>query len=548
MKRWIQHWPFVLLCVVSIPWIHPAYVSMWSDWGDASQHMEFVWLVPVLSALLLWLRRKAIVQAVGKPAPFLALPLILLAALFLFLGLRGEQTRFLQCSAVALLMALPLACYGTKMFKVTWFPILLLAFIMPVGFLDNFTVPLRRASVTVTVALLNGLGIDVVQRGTALLSPEFQLEVADPCSGIRSLVALFVGTAAYGAWMLRSAKRRWVLFLSSVPIAFLGNIVRLLLTALTCHFISQDAGMLLHDNALFLVAPLYAITIFYFTDYLKKHDRPASEADMPSGGGFVLSTCNAVILVVIGLAMIGFRVWADQRPPLEFEGNFVRDNFAMIPGCKVTYPWFCQNRQCLHSVEVSNLAEAPAVCPKCGSKMEPMSRAEQDILPEDTLTRKATYEMVDGSDFTVAIVIGGRNRRSIHRPELCLPSQGFTLSERQVLEVFPGVPFASLSLTHEGLPRPVGFGYIFLTQREATVSNLQRVVGDTWERSLHNRIQRWVMITIRSNAHDFQTPEGAEALKRFMAVWYPTLRKTPEEMAQGAVEAAPQEAPETATP
>ena len=276
MNRYLRHLPCAFFLLCTLAWVFPAVNETIGAMTDASQNMEYVWLVPVLAAAVLWARRKPLLASLGAPNPLAALPLILVAAAFFFLGARGGQSRFIQTAAVLLLLAAPLACYGKSAFKVAWFPIILLAFVMPVGFLDNFTVPLRKASVTVTAVILNGLGIEVHQQGTAIIStgvPPFQLDVADPCSGIRSLVALFVGTAAYGAFMLRGVWRRWALFLSSLPIAFLGNILRLLLTAFTCKLWGQSAGMVLHDNALFIVAPVYALCVFWLADRLRRNDK-----------------------------------------------------------------------------------------------------------------------------------------------------------------------------------------------------------------------------------------------------------------------------------
>ncbi len=526
MIRPIRLLPCLLLGLVALSWLVPAWKGTVETMRDLSQHMEYVWLVPVLSALLLWRRRREIVASVGAPAPWRALPLLLLAAAFLFLGLRGGQTRFLQASAVLTLLALPLACCGTRTFRQVWFPVLLLAFVMPVGFLDNFTVPLRRASVAVTAALLNGLGIDVRQVGTAIVSvgqPPFQLDVADPCSGIRSLVALFAGTAAYGAFALNGAWRRWVLFLSSVPIAFLGNILRLLLTAVACHLVSQDAGMVLHDNALFVVAPIYALCVFGLADALKRGDRPPEAPPAPARTG--MGRATAVALVVLAAGMGAFRVWAGRMPPLVFEGDaFLAPSFAALPEATLRLPWFCQRRTCLWSEDFAVGAPVPKACPRCGGELRRVTRAELDILPADTQTRKAIYAFPGGDEFTVSVVVAGRSRLSIHRPELCLPAQGFSMSPRAVGEILPGLPMALFSLRREGRPEASGFAYVFLNATDATVSNLRRVVGDSLERSLRNRIPRWAMVTVSSPRHDFRTPEGEEALRRFMAAWYPTLR------------------------
>lgn len=530
MSRYYQHILFAIFLLCAGTWILPAYSGMMTSIGDASQHMEYVWLVPLLSGVILWFRRKDILASIGRPEPWLALPFYLLAAVFLFLGFRGGQDRFVQTAAVLILLALPLTCYGRRTFTVVWFPILLLAFIMPIGFLDNFTVPLRRASVGVTSVLLNGLGIGVEQVGTAIYStgtPHFKLDVADPCSGIRSIVALFVGTAAYGAFILRSVPRRWILFLSSVPIAFLGNILRLLLTAITSHMISQHAGMMLHDNALFVVAPFYALCVFGLADRLKRKDCPEREvrpgiSGKPSAFSWALLACLLVFLPT-------FRGYVGQTPELTFESDaFLKSEFPRIPNATMSYPLYCQNRACLWSENFTEGTARHQKCPMCEGEVQLVSRAELDILPADTKSRKVTYTFDSGDVFTIALVISGRNRMSIHRPELCLPSQGFSMSEREVRMILPDVPMACFALSRPNRVQPSGFAYLFLNSDGATVSNLERVVGDSLDRSLHNRIRRWAMITVSSMQHNFQTPEGEVALRNFMEQFYPALwNKTP---------------------
>ena len=534
LKRpWAQHALLVLALLAAAAWFPPAWDGLLTDWHDPVQHMDYVWMVPLITLALLWSRRARLVAAIGRGEPWLALPLAALSGALLFLGLRGGQTRFSEMAVVGLLMVLTLAVYGRRMLREAWFPLALLLFVMPVGFLDNFTVPLRRISVSVTACLLNGLGVSVRQMGTAIFAkgqPYFQLDVADPCSGIRSLVALFVGTAAYGAFMLRSVPRRALLFLSSVPIAFLGNILRLLLTALTCHLAGQAAGMVLHDNALFIVAPIYAVTVFGLTDWLRRGDKPIaplapqSASAAPCWAGLSRIGWAGMLLLLAALPTVAHL--AGQTPPLTFEpDDFLRKHFVALPGMvQMRYPRFCQNRACLWSKLYDADDQGPEVCPLCGSEVARVARAELDILPADTQTCKAVYTMDDGSEFTVSLVIAGRQRISIHRPELCLPAQGYVMSERSVRRILPELPMALFTLTREGQLARSGFAYAFLNARGATVSNFERVLSDVWERSLHNRIRRWAMFTITSPQHDFRTPEGEAALRAFMTRFAPTLR------------------------
>jgi hypothetical protein len=108
-----------------------------------------------------------------------------------------------------------------------------------------------------------------------------------------------------------------------------------------------------------------------------------------------------------------------------------------------------------------------------------------------------------------------------------LPSQGFALSERIIFPVSDTLPMATFSLRSKGQTYATGFAYVFIHSKGATISNLERVVGDSWQRSLYNRIPRWAMLTVRSSSYDFHTPEGQQALQRFMTLFYPTLFTTP---------------------
>lgn len=531
MRRLTQHLVFLILLAAALPWLSPAWAGLLSDWRDPSQAMEYVVVIPALSMLLLWWRRRRVAQAMGGGEPWAALPLAALAAGFFFLGLRGEQSRFLEVAAVGLLLALPLAAYGRGVLREVWFPVVLLLFVIPVGFLDNLTVPLRRASVAVTVCLLNGLGVGARQVGTAIVAqgePFFQLDVADPCSGIRSLVALFVGTAAYGALMLHGVWRRWVLFWASVPIAFLGNILRLLLTGLACRLVSQQAGMSLHDNALFLVAPVYAGLVFWLTERLRRGDAAGAPPAKPreAVGGWLegFSRRGAAGLLVLLAGMVGVWLYCRQTPPLTFESDaFLAPEFASLAGAARLEARFCQNRACLWANFFPVGEAVPERCPACESALRPVSRAEVDILPQDTQCRKVAYRLETGETFTVSLVVAGKSRFSIHRPELCLPAQGYVLSERTVREILPGVPMACFSISQEGALNVGGFAYCFLNSRGASVSNMKRVVGDVWERSVHNRIRRWAMVTVQAQHIDFRTPAGEAALRAFMEQLYPTL-------------------------
>jgi len=129
------------------------------------------------------------------------------------------------------------------------------------------------------------------------------------------------------------------------------------------------------------------------------------------------------------------------------------------------------------------------------SEVIPPSEAELHSLPSDTTFDKRTYVDEAGNTFMVSLVIGGRSKRSIHRPELCLPSQGFQMRNPHALQV-GGVDWHCVSLESRG-NRPFGFAYTFFNQEGfRTSSHLRRIFRDVWDRSVRGRIDRWAMLTV----------------------------------------------------
>ena len=129
------------------------------------------------------------------------------------------------------------------------------------------------------------------------------------------------------------------------------------------------------------------------------------------------------------------------------------------------------------------------------------SAAELERLPKDTRFDKRLYRASDGSWFHVSLVVGGRSKQSIHRPELCLPSQGFQMSRPRTLSV-AGADWRVLSLMHGASPE-AGFAYTFFNQDGyRTSSHVRRILRDVLDRSFRARIDRWAMVTVAASRSD----------------------------------------------
>ncbi len=228
------------------------------------EDLSYGWYVPLFSLYVLWRERKELVASFGAPSAWglaLAVPSLLVG----YIGARGLQVRFEIVGFVGLLSALTLAIFGAKTAKRTLFPFLFLLFCIPLhSFLDVITIHLRLFAVSAAYGTLHGLGVDILRQGTMLASStgSFAIDVAAPCSGMRSLFAMMALTAGYAYFTQPTWLRRGLLFALSIPLAILGNVLRIFTivgVAATCSadfatgFYHDYSGYVVFLSALFLM-------------------------------------------------------------------------------------------------------------------------------------------------------------------------------------------------------------------------------------------------------------------------------------------------------
>lgn len=125
------------------------------------------------------------------------------------------------------------------------------------------------------------------------------------------------------------------------------------------------------------------------------------------------------------------------------------------------------------------------------------SEAELKTLPKDTFIDRRRYVADSGEWLVVSLVVGGSSKSSLHRPEICLPSQGNRMSEPKTIDA-AGISWRAMKLEH-GQDASVGFAYTFYNQAGyRTSSHVARIFRDVLDRSFGGRIDRWAMLTVVS--------------------------------------------------
>jgi exosortase len=235
-------------------------------------------LLPITLVGQVWTLRHHL-RGRDEPSAVLGPVLVTVAIGVSYIGVKAVQPRVVVIAGVLLLYGLALSVRGQDVFRQVFFPISFLLLMVPLNFLESAVgFPLRMFVAKTATGLLNWLGIEAVQRGSGILSPVFRFDVADPCSGIRSLMALTTVTAAFAYVTQQVQWKRWLLFLSAAPLAVIGNLARVISIALVAQVYGQDvATTMYHDWSGFILFPVALGAMVVFGLLLNFNYRPFFE-------------------------------------------------------------------------------------------------------------------------------------------------------------------------------------------------------------------------------------------------------------------------------
>jgi exosortase len=228
------------------------YQWLRGHWHNVSNYSHGP-LIPFIALGIVWLKGRGLVEAELRPVVRGAW-IILVAMILYYLGVKAVQPRVVVFSFVILLYGLVMTLAGRDVFRFLFFPITFLLLMIPLNFLDSVLgFPLQILMAKVSTGVLNWLGIETVRIGTSIRSAVFDFDVANPCSGIRSLMAMTTVTAAFAYITQDKQWKRWFLFLCAIPLAVLGNMSRVVGIALVGQVYGPGPAMQVHDYSGFIV-------------------------------------------------------------------------------------------------------------------------------------------------------------------------------------------------------------------------------------------------------------------------------------------------------
>lgn len=231
---------------------------LWQVWTTGEDMQHGILVLPA-ALVIIWMSRNRLKEA-PITRSWVGLGILLMGLFFYYAGYRGDVFTMGQLGFMLALSGCVLWFWGLKVFFILLFPLAFLLFAFPVPGADTYIAfPLRMFMSSASAAVLDTIGLDVIRQGTGILSApnpqlgipagqRFSVDVADPCSGIRSLFALMMVSALYAHFTMKTWWKKWILFLCALPLAILGNLCRILM--LTIGTVAFGTEFAIGKNAL----------------------------------------------------------------------------------------------------------------------------------------------------------------------------------------------------------------------------------------------------------------------------------------------------------
>lgn len=239
--------------------------DMVMDW-QRDENYSHGFLVPIIAGYFLWQRWPELKNKLVKPDR-LGLLIIVFAAMQLLIAWLGTEYFTMRSSLIVWIVGIVLYWFGREIFRGMALPILFLLFMVPIPYIiyDMLAFPLKLFVTKLSVGFLKMVGITVLREGNIIQFPSITLEVADACSGMRSLMSLLALGVAYTFMLPLNVWKRAIIIVAAVPIAIATNAFRVIVTGVLAHhwgagvaqgFFHEFAGLAVFALAMVLLVGL----------------------------------------------------------------------------------------------------------------------------------------------------------------------------------------------------------------------------------------------------------------------------------------------------
>ncbi|MBF0478090.1 MAG: exosortase/archaeosortase family protein [Candidatus Omnitrophica bacterium] len=260
-KNWQVLTTFGLLILAYVPVIF----WMWDRWFARDSYYSHGILIPFVSGYLIWQKWAEIKNTPVVPSKRRG-SIITLAGILVYILASLFRVYFVGgFSMFAVLIGLIMYFYGWQVLRKIWVPVALLLFMfpLPLVIITNISFRMKMLAAKIAAVILNHIGIPALREGSMIYMRHAYVVVDDVCSGLRSLISLLALGAIFAYISSKTKVKKWILFFSTVPIAVITNVVRVVILASIAEIWgSQYTKGFVHDTTGFLIFAVAFILLY----------------------------------------------------------------------------------------------------------------------------------------------------------------------------------------------------------------------------------------------------------------------------------------------
>jgi len=218
------------------------FVRLVDAWIVDGNYSHGFLIIPI-ALYFVWERREKLAAATSSPTWF---GLVVLAGglATLLAGLWGSELFLSRTALLPVIAGIVLFVLGWQHLRILWFPIAFLLLMIPIPAIifNQIAFPLQLLASRAGAWAISAVGIPVLREGNLLVLAHTTLEVAEACSGIRSLVSLITLGIVYGYFMDSRTWVRALIVASAIPVAIVANAARVAGTGMMAQWIGPEAA------------------------------------------------------------------------------------------------------------------------------------------------------------------------------------------------------------------------------------------------------------------------------------------------------------------
>jgi exosortase len=279
----LPYWQGGILVLLTAWLYRPLLTRLAQQWWQDPNYTHG-FFVPVFSLFLLWDGRAKLAALRIKPS-WWGLVMLVFALIMMVLGTISSGFFLSRVSLLLLICGMVVFLAGWQHLAAVSFPLAFLILMIPSSMLvEQITFPLQILASKTATLLLNVIGVSAVREGNIILLPTARLEVAEACSGIRSLFSLITLTVIYGYLAETKTAVRVLLALIAVPVSILANALRITVTGMVVNYWGLEgaqgtlhllSGWLIFAGSLLLIFVLHRLSRFF----LAGRQKPAEQGE-----------------------------------------------------------------------------------------------------------------------------------------------------------------------------------------------------------------------------------------------------------------------------